>query len=339
MILKNSSNDQITQYLHSQGWINNNDKIIQKEVPGAGNMNFCLRINTKFNKSIILKQSSSYVEKYPQIPAPKERIFQEYSFYKSINNNKAILNMMPSLKGIDENSYIMAMSDLGECLDYTLLYNNLKISINDISDFINYLNELHSIKVSKALGSKLQNNNMRILNHEHIFIIPIEQNEIDLNSITSGLKEFSINFINNSDLIQKISELGKLYLSSGSTLIHGDFYPGSWIKSKNKNFVIDAEFSFLGPAEFDWGIFLAHMVLSNQENSTIDYLISSMIKNGLNKDLIVNFAGVEILRRLIGVAQLPLKTSLNSKVKMLDISKKMILTPAKYIKEHYLKML
>ena len=50
---------------------------------------------------------------------------------------------------------------------------------------------------------------------------------------------------------------GERYLAEGSTLLHGDYYPGSWMTVDDAVFVIDPEFSFKGFPEFDLGVMLS----------------------------------------------------------------------------------
>ena len=113
----------------------------------------------------------------------------------------------------------------------------------------------------------------------------------------------------------RISELGKIYLSTDHrTLIHGDFYPASFLETKLGLKVIDAEFSFLGPREFDWAVLLAHLILSDQKKELVDQYIEHFSAQSAVKDqLVFAFAGTEILRRLLGVAQLPLNATLLEK--------------------------
>ena len=52
---------QLERYLKAQGWLQEGEEITTVEIPGAGNMNFTLRIKTA-DRSFIVKQSRDYVE-------------------------------------------------------------------------------------------------------------------------------------------------------------------------------------------------------------------------------------------------------------------------------------
>ena len=59
------------------------EKILNIKVPGEGNMNVVLRIETN-KTSFILKQSRPYVNKYPDIKNSRKRIIVENEFYELI---------------------------------------------------------------------------------------------------------------------------------------------------------------------------------------------------------------------------------------------------------------
>ena len=63
----------VEKYLNEQNWLNLNEKVAALEKPGEGNMNFVLRVTTN-QRSFILKQARPWVEKFPQIDAPVERL-------------------------------------------------------------------------------------------------------------------------------------------------------------------------------------------------------------------------------------------------------------------------
>ena len=110
------------QLLYKNGWIKSSDKIVGLEKPGEGNMNFLVRVRTE-SGSIIIKQSRPWVEKYPQIDAPVERIFVEATFYETLKQDHFFDRFVPALIGFDAKNLLLAMEDLGEGTDFTFLYN------------------------------------------------------------------------------------------------------------------------------------------------------------------------------------------------------------------------
>lgn len=309
-------------YLRSIGFLDVEEQINSVEIPGAGNMNYVLRIKTS-ERSFILKQSRPWVEKYPSIAAPIDRVSLEALFFDSLQGAKELQYHTPQLYHVDHDNYVIIMEDLGDVIDFTYLYESgAEILDEDILSLTKFLSGLHSIKTKKFPA----NIEMRTLNHEHIFNFPFDSNNgFDLDAIQSGLSSLRINESTDTELVNNIKELGQSYLSlDGTALLHGDFYPGSWMKS-DKLYVLDAEFCFVGPREFELGVFIAHMKMANQPESKIELILNEYRhSSAIDTLLVYRFAGVEILRRLLGVAQLPLTLLLDEKARLVDQAKEWV---------------
>lgn len=298
-------------YLRSCGWIKPSAKIYDYKKAGEGNMNFVARVFTT-DGNFIIKQSRPYVEKYKQIPAPVERIAVEKTFYEKIRGNTILDGFSPNILGYDENNYTLAMEDLGQGSDFLGLYTGaITITEQEIEKFILYLAELHKTPAQPFPG----NASMKALNHEHIFVYPfLEDNGFNLDNIQEGLQLFSMTVKTNKKLKAVISRLGQQYLAVGASLLHGDFYPGSWLKVESGLKIIDPEFAFAGDAEFDLAVMLAHFKMAKLPDRLTQFTTECYAaKNKINRSLLNQYTGVEILRRLIGIAQLPLSLSLDEK--------------------------
>ncbi len=318
--LKISKKEEISQYLHSKNWLNCQDQKLVITKPGEGNMNYVIRVQCLGN-SIILKQSSSCVEKYPQIPAPAHRVLVEGAFYELVKNKVDINIYMPQMVGLDQEHYIMAIEDLGETMDYSSLYSEKSLlKEGTLTLLVSYLSNLHHGFMSSKPDPIFENLEMRSLNHQHIFRYPFMiDNGFDLNSVTPGLQQVALQYKNNETLKSKIDVLGKHYLENGKYLLHGDYYPGSWVKSKKGLKIIDPEFCFYGSREFDLGVLQAHLIITGNEGK-FKSIVGRTYQHfaQLDKSLIEAYAGIEIMRRLIGLAQLPLNRSLENKVSLLS---------------------
>lgn len=319
----------ITSFLRSKHWIAPDETILSARKPGEGNMNYTLRIRSSF-RTFILKQSREYVEKYPSIPAPKERAIIEGRFYELIQLIPELREVTPEVVFMDEENSILMLEDLGDSSDYSTLYKPGKsIEEEEIVALVDFLSSLHQ-RISKADSSfDFSNEKMRALNAEHIFHYPfLTDNGFDLDTITSGLQEISLDYKQDTALLEKIKQLSQVYLGDGEFLLHGDYYPGSWLKTLDGIKIIDPEFCFWGPAEFDLSVMLAHTYMAQLG----DAVRSSVIRHyrapkGFSWDLTEQLAGVEILRRLIGLAQLPLSLDLNEKKALLATARKMVMEP------------
>ena len=312
-------------YLKSCSWLSQNQFIESVEKPGEGNMNYVLRVILQTRNSFIIKQSRSWVEKYPQIDAPISRILVEQAYYAAIENDPNLSSYSPRLIGFDQENYIMAMEDLGTTQDHSIAYQkDQSISMSMISEAVNYLNYLQNVEVE---GIYPLNMEMRRLNHQHIFYLPfLENNGFDLDQIQPGLQAVALEYQKDGQLRIKVEQLGETYLAQGTVLLHGDYYPGSLLDAQGKLKVIDPEFSFVGPVEWDIAIFIAHLYLTQAHQEVIDLAYSSYKKQAtFDEHRFWGFVGTEILRRLIGLAQLPLEMSLEEKSELMSRAKDWIM--------------
>lgn len=317
----------LAAYLRQQTWLGETETLLDARKAGEGNMNYTLRVTTS-QRTLIVKQARPWVEKYPQIAAPRQRAVVEGNFYQQISRYTVLAEMMPGLIGFDAVSCTIALEDLGEASDFTSLYRGNVLPEKALDQLADYLNHLHKIDAGE-FGAVFANRAMRELNHQHIFDLPLRQAELlDLDAITPGLRQAAQALKDDQRYVETATKLGEIYLADNSAgvLLHGDFFPGSWLKTAAGARVIDPEFCFVGAAEFDLGVMLAHLHLANQPASLINRLLDRYQPPvGFDQSLMRQFTGIEIMRRLIGVAQLPLGYGLERKAELLDLSRELIL--------------
>lgn len=314
--------DSLPQDLNHLGIWTPEESVISIAPAGESNMNVVLRVVTN-QRSVIVKQSKPFVRKFPQIPAPIDRIDVEFNFFKLIESDSVLAGLSPKILSYFPEDHLLITQDLGDEGDFSVLYSQIKqLTSEQITSLVTYLDALHRLPVR----SFPENREMRKLNHEHLFNFPFhEENGFDLDTIQPGLQELSLEWKKDTDMKQKIEQLGDRYLSSGKTLLHGDFYPGSWISSSGEVRVIDPEFSFLGDHEFDLGVFLAHGDFCGITES-LEKELKSSYTLPYDENLTNHYRGVELLRRLIGIAQLPLQLSLEKKKALMEKARKFILS-------------
>ena len=305
------------------------ESISQVAKAGEGNMNLVLRVTTDA-RSVIVKQARPWVEKYPSIAAPDERIVSEIEFYRCISDAGPVRAAMPSVLAFDTEQRLLVLEDLGMASDYANLYrsNVAPSEVDSVFELaIDWVSQLHASDTqgNQSLGCKP----LRGLNHQHIFSIPLSDPPvIDLDSVCAGLTKASRAICSDEALRQTMTKLGEIYLESGGeaeskALLHGDYYPGSWLKTEAGFRVIDPEFCFCGPREFDLGVLAAHWIFcgGKADSSTIDKVIQASVAdagNQVSRHLMLGFAGAELVRRLTGVAQLPLDADLNLRTQWMD---------------------
>jgi 5-methylthioribose kinase len=289
----------LNSHLSQLGW-----PAVQRAVRiGDGNMNMTVRAWAE-NASLILKQSRPWVVKYPQIPAPVERAEVEAKFYRLVSGLAGVASRMPKLLGFDAGSHLLWLEDLDEVPSGGL-------SEGVILELTAFLTALHQVPVPS-----LPNRAMRALNHEHQYDLPLRpDNGLGYQALAAPLLE-------DSAYCERVSALGRRYLADGKTLLHGDFFPGSWLRTARGIAVIDPEFCYLGDAEYDLGVFLAHLELMG--DGALWGTVMSHYTLPVDWNLAKAYAGVEIMRRLIGVAQLPLQADFEQKKLWLQLSRELV---------------
>ena len=310
----------LEEYLKAQGWMGKEDQVTGTEKPGEGNMNFVLRVRTE-QGSFIVKQARPWVEKYPQLEAPIERIHTESQFYTLVQTNDILKQYTPQLLATDLDNFLIKVEDLGNGADFSYVYQKGQdFTQLELESLLTFLQTLHQSDFSWASSSYPKNQALKALNHEHIFNFPYRaDNGMDLNAIQVGLHDLATPIYRDKGLIAAIAQLGERYLGEGQHLIHGDYYPGSWLKVDGQVKVIDPEFSYFGLAEFDLSVFLAHMKMAQSDPNYISWVKENYARpTGFDEKLLDQFTGVEILRRLIGIAQLPLALSIEEKQDLVE---------------------
>lgn len=297
------------------------------ESAGSGNMNLTLRVILA-NRSLILKQGRPWVERYDHIEAPWDRTLIEGRFYEAVRGVRAVSGRMPEILDLDSHNHVLALSDAGSSGDFTTIYEDGEITDAVLDELLDWLRALGSVTIPDDRKDAFANRAMRSLNHEHIFRLPLARdNGLDLDRITEGLGRAAEDLKADDDYTARVHALGSRYLEDGTSLVHGDYFPGSWMKAADGICIIDPEFCFVGAREFDYGVMLAHLALARTPVAAADRVLAATRRERLDTALVLNFAGVEVMRRLIGVAQLPLSHDLDTKRRLLDVSRSLVLTP------------
>jgi 5-methylthioribose kinase len=327
-LLNASDRMEIERYLVSQGALVAGALPIAVARAGAGNMNLALRVTTRDGRSFILKQGRPWVEKYAHIPAPFERTIVEAAFYSAVQSEPDVATRMPAVLHVDLQNHVLLLEDIGSSGDFTSLYDDPTLPSSALATLVNWLKQLSRVSVPGGERALFSNRAMRALNHEHMFVFPLrEANGFDLDGITVGLADEARRLATDRAYVDAVSALGQRYLSDGATLVHGDYFPGSWLKAADGVRVIDPEFCFLGDPEFDCGVFAAHLTIAHCGPEVIQRVLAGAGERRLDLSLVAGYAGVEIMRRLIGVAQLPLSIGIEGKRSLLRLSRRLVVEP------------
>jgi len=307
--LEASDRGGLQHFFERMGWFGPGERVCAARPAGGGNMNLTLRVHTD-RRSFILKQARPWVEKYDHIAAPWNRSDIERRFYERVRAIPGVGTHMPRLLASDAASRVLLLEDLAGAHDLSGLYRNEGLRLEELDQLADYLRALHGA-TRDLPDPKLANREMRALNHAHLFVVPLDPNNgLALDAIAPGLANAARELIEHGAYRRIVAEVGERYLEDGHFLVHGDYFPGSWLRSDSGLRIIDPEFCFYGDAEFDVGCALAHLALARQDPGHAERLVAryrdSEATASLDLSSVARYAAVEVMRRLIGVAQLPL---------------------------------
>ncbi|MBB4080476.1 5-methylthioribose kinase [Lewinella aquimaris] len=308
--------EEVTHYLNERAYLIPGEEVTTAEPAGESNMNVALRVTTTRRK-FILKQSRPWVAKFPELAAPVERVLIERDFHQAIVNDRFLSSHMPELLRADPENYVLLLEDLGQASDMRFVYSSdASLTRTQLSTLLRFASELHHLRPVDFPN----NQGLKRLNHAHIFDLPFRpDNGFPLDAIYPGLAAAALPFQHDDALRDVTAELGKEYLATGDRLIHGDFYPGSFLTVDDTVFVIDTEFAYLGRPEFDIGVLMAHLLLSRAPEKRILQIDSHYEKPAkFDVELARKFCYVEIMRRIIGIAQLPISLTLDERKRLLE---------------------
>lgn len=310
----------VESLLQRLGWIDSDEVVKDAGKAGEGNMNLTLRVQTS-RRTFILKQARPWVEKYDHIAAPWDRIHAEQAFYRRVSREEELATMMPRLLGADLEARVLLLEDLAPAVDMTGLYRGESLETGTLEALAAFLRLLHTRTRGEA-QSVFVNLEMRRLNHAHIFELPLTSDlDLPLDDFEPGLGVAARELKRDTAYVARIGEAGDRYLGPGSGLVHGDYFPGSWLLTAEGPRIIDPEFCFLGDPEFDLGVAIAHLALARRPETEARKFISAAGPTS-DPQWIAFYAAAELMRRLIGVAQLPLGRTEGWRAGMLEGSRR-----------------
>ena len=287
---------------------------------GDGNLNFVYRVVDVANPkcSLIVKQAPPYIKILgPAYPLTTQRLTYEFRALESYHRLAAGAAPIPHY--FDEENAVIVMEDLGgyQLLRDALIAGNVNQAVP--VQIGRFLGRVH--RETLAEPEQFDNSAMQAITADYVFTLPFTEHET--NFYTVELADKVARLKADEAFLQKARHLKTIFLTEQQGLTHGDLHTGSVLVRGDSAKVIDAEFAFYGPVGFDIGLFWANYGLSYFSHIG-DAAVQSALKTALVRTwesyaaafqsggktetlqhifhTAVGFAGMEVLRRIIGAA-------------------------------------
>lgn len=335
-----------------------------KEI-GDGNLNTVYRVSdiTRPEHSLVLKHAPPYIKILgPDYPLSVERLTYESRALDVYN--RLVRGTVPVQYSFDADVAVIAMEDLRDArvLRDDLIAGTVDIAIPEqIGRFMavvhsqTYLDNLDS-GTAQRCKQQFANTTMQSITADYVFTFPYTDHET--NFWTPGLEPDVQQLKTDKGFLERAAHLKQVFLTAQQGVTHGDLHTGSVLVQGDTAKVIDAEFAFYGPIGFDLGLFWANYLLSyfshqdalrvqsalkmaivqtwhayTAEFKMIDADLKVKVLQNIFHDA-VGFAGLEILRRLIGAAHVKDIESIGNISRKLSVERAALQFGTVLVKQH-----
>ena len=291
-------------------------------------------------RTAVLKQALPWLHRDESVAMPADRGSAELRFYRRVAGIREVAAHMPRLLGGDEMRSLLLIEDFRGASDLTSLYRDASLGEAAADALGSFLRALH-LGTRGGQEPELANTGMRTLNHRLLFEAPFASKSAGaegfgsdgppldhaaLEEIEPGLGGAAAALVADRAFRDATGVLGRRFLDGGACLAHGAFHPGNWLLLPDGGVrVVDPQFGGWGDAEFDIGTGVAHLLLAQQPDETVRAFVSAA-STRTEGELIVRYAGAELVRRLIGGGQLPLAVDAGLRCALLEVARTAVIS-------------
>lgn len=308
------NNQNLPAYLAARGLLTQPDAALVEEA-GDGNINFVRRVRAQDGTTLVVKQARDALERFPEYRVTTERIVFERRYLRhaaELAGTRA--DVLPDVVDFDADARVLVLEDLGELRLDTALESGPppRDALTKLGEFLGAVHERSRPRAAE-LDRRFQNGEMRELHGEHIFTLPYELGAFPL---SDSLRKTAEGVLARPGVRRAIASLRDRYYASGDALIHADPQPGNVLLQSGRPRLIDAEIAHVGDPAFDLGTALAHLYIHglarDDASDPGEALAAGYLAGGgrpADVEQAQRYAGVEMLRRTIGAARLPVLES------------------------------
>lgn len=289
-------------------------------------------------RTAVLKQSLPWLRRDESVAMPADRWRGEHAFYAAVARVPEAAARMPRLMAANEERFLLLLEDFRGASSLTSLYGGGSLARGAAEVLGAFLRALRCGPRGEQ-DAEFAHGGMKALSHRLLFEAPFGSrgqggngfgpdgpapDKGALEEIEPGLGVAASALRSDGAFRDAVAELGRRFLGGGYCLVHGAFHPANWLLLPSGDVrVVDPQYSSPGDPEFDLGTALAHLLLARQPVEVVATFLSAAtgageagregpadteeVEAGVDRPLVARYAGAEIVRRLLGGAQLPLE--------------------------------
>ncbi|MCP5059450.1 MAG: phosphotransferase [bacterium] len=304
------SNEKLPDYMIRMGLFRPGQDI-HVEAAGDGNINWVRRAFVPGEASYIVKQARPALEKFPEYEVTTERLIFEAGYLdrvRPIDEDR----VCPEVVRFDADERVLVLEDLRNAtrLDKALRDGrDVTVAMETLARF---LARVHSATAEDpGLAAAFQNDAMRRLHGDHIFVLPYEEAFPAPPATAKRAAELRAD----RELAAIARTAYEAYLRPVGPLVHADVQARNILLEATGPRLLDAEISHAGDPAFDLGTLLAHLAMpaaARGEAATavpVLQAVSEAYRNERGAEAappdadVMRYAGLELIRRTIGAAR------------------------------------
>lgn len=345
------------------GWLGDEEQVTTC-APLGGESSTVMRVELQELRggwrTAVLKQSLPWLRRDELVAMPADRWRGERAFYAAVARVPEAAGLMPRLMAANEARFLLLLEDFRGASNLESLYAGGSLGEGAADALGAFLRALRR-RAGGDRDGELDNAGMKALNHRLLFEAPFASSgqggngfgpdgpapdEAALDDIEPGLGAAASALQSDGAFRDAVAELGRRFLGGGDGLVHGAFHPANWLLLPNGGVrVVDPQYGGWGDTEFDIGTAVAHLLLARQPEEVVRRFLAAAAgpaeENGedgeepadgegagpgVDRALVARYAGVEIVRRLIGGGQLPLEAADGHRRDLLDTARTAVLS-------------
>lgn len=305
----------LPDYLRSIGLIEAGEPV-SVEKAGDGNINWVRRVRRHppggAASSCIVKQARPALERFPQYQVSTERLVFEARWLEEARPFDTT-GVCPAVHRVDAEQRVLVLEDLGDAerLDAALARGaEVGNAVVPLAAFLGRVH--HGTRERPGLAERFRNEAMRRLHGDHIFVLPLRENDFALPPRT---RERAEALWADRELVAIADAAYARYLEPRGALVHGDVQAGNVLLPAGRPKLLDAEIAHVGDPAFDLGMWVAHLMLpaaargepgrAREAIAAADAAYRVRLGGALEVPFAeaARHAGMEMLRRTIGAAR------------------------------------